>query len=381
MPLTFASMKIAVISRGVCHLNGLYHFIKRCSALLAIKHSNLQFVVVSADAIDIQDWPTNTGLVIIPQKIDNALGIHYWFNYQLPAAIKKIHPTIVLHTDRICCVKTKLPQITCVPHLLSSNQQVTPNALTKYVQKKQLQFLQKANGIITQTNIGKQDLIEKFALSPELITVIQPGVDLPTTTIDWQIQQQLKEKITNGTEYFLHQSDLTNNTELINLLKAFSLFKKRQKTNMKLVLLASIEPSNTAIQQSLLTYKYKDDVVYLPPQIEAETQTILLSAYAIIQTTPHNDNFSFYLTCMANNIPLLIANNAAANELLGEGVIYVDPNEVQEIANQLMWLFTNEQKRDELIAKASQQIVQYNWQHSADALWQKIQSIIPPSNL
>ena len=52
----------------------------------------------------------------------------------------------------------------------------------------------------------------------------------------WTEKESWKDSFTEGREYFLYVGSVHPRKNLINLLKAFSGFKKRQKTNMQLVI-------------------------------------------------------------------------------------------------------------------------------------------------
>ena len=57
------------------------------------------------------------------------------------------------------------------------------------------------------------------------------------------------------------QEQFNNGNDLLNLLKAFSVFKKRQKSNWKLVLTGNLRQYDKKFLEDLRTYKYRDDVV------------------------------------------------------------------------------------------------------------------------
>ncbi|WP_353934802.1 glycosyltransferase, partial [Acinetobacter baumannii] len=67
---------------------------------------------------------------------------------------------------------------------------------------------------------------------------------------------------------------------LLHLLKAFSLFKKWHKSNMKLVIAGRLAWHYETFLEKLKTYKYKNDIVltgYLP---ETDLQALVAGAYA-----------------------------------------------------------------------------------------------------
>ena len=65
--------------------------------------------------------------------------------------------------------------------------------------------------------------------------VINPGIDEIFKPLDWEEKEIIREKYAEGKAYFLFSGDINRRSNLINLLKAFSFFKKRQKSNMMLL--------------------------------------------------------------------------------------------------------------------------------------------------
>jgi glycosyltransferase involved in cell wall biosynthesis len=50
-----------------------------------------------------------------------------------------------------------------------------------------------------------------------------------------------------GNEYFIYSGEIGTHKNLLNLLKAFSAFKKRQKSNMQLLIAGKCLDGNTKI--------------------------------------------------------------------------------------------------------------------------------------
>ena len=59
--------------------------------------------------------------------------------------------------------------------------------------------------------------------------------------INEQEKEAIKNKYSEGKEFFLFNSIFPGQEDFIDLLKSFSHFKKRQQSNFKLLLIASIK--------------------------------------------------------------------------------------------------------------------------------------------
>lgn len=176
--------------------------------------------------------------------------------------------------------------------------------------------------------------------------------ELPSLVFEKQEENshdQLKEKLTNGDEYFLCSASFTSVRQLTILLKAYSLFKQRFKTNFKLVL-SGIQPHDKRYHSVLRNYKYRQDVIIPSAGHTCSFSTILLAAYAHI--IPSTDVFSpcTLADCAAGRVPVIYQqtqseNTAAPNEFtFKEG-------DVQDLAEKMMRIYKDEAARKQSIQK------------------------------
>ena len=97
-------------------------------------------------------------------------------------------------------------------------------------------FLEKAESIATVSEFSKQDIIKQYKTEAAKIDVVFSAVKEIFHPVSEEEKTATKNKYTDGKEYFMYAGAIHPRKNLMNLLKAFSVFKKRQQTNMKLVL-------------------------------------------------------------------------------------------------------------------------------------------------
>ena len=100
--------------------------------------------------------------------------------------------------------------------------------------------------------------------------------------MEWEEREQIKEKYTAGTEYFLYPGPLYPPDPLIILLKAFSHFKKWQQSNMKLVLAGPASRKTKQLKEKLATYKYREDIAIIEDPGAAALTELTTAAYALV---------------------------------------------------------------------------------------------------
>jgi len=173
-------------------------------------------------------------------------------------------------------------------------------------------------------------------------------------------REKLKEEIAEGREYFFADVTGMGASKVINLLKAFSLFKKRQLSNMRLVL------AGAGTIDNLDSYKYREDVCLHP----VRTNGLIEAAYAVIHTPRRNDPGIAILNAWRAKTPVIVvANEAGAlNGPLPEGVLQVKPDDTGSLAEALKSLYKNEGIRNELIEKGASRAAGLSMRGSAAAI-------------
>lgn len=116
--------------------------------------------------------------------------------------------------------------------------------------------------------------------------------------MEWEEREQIKEKYTGGTEYFLYTGPLYPPDLLITLLKAFSHFKKWQRSNMKLTLAGPASKKTAQLKEKLATYKYREDVVILEDPDTLTLKELTDAACAPIQPDRPEEQLAKHLVAL-----------------------------------------------------------------------------------
>ncbi|WP_462221661.1 glycosyltransferase family protein, partial [Ferruginibacter sp.] len=198
----------------------------------------------------------NITAVITGPQIKNPLLLQYRLNYKIPSLLKKHKADIFISTGGYCSLRTKLPQCVIINDLsfLQLPQFFSKRWLNFY-KKNTEKFLTKAKVIVTTAEFLKKDIINKYKIASDKIDVAYTSASNNFKPSTWQQKDAVKEKYTEGLEYFLYAGPVNTGSNLITLLKAFSFFKKRQKSNMQLLLMSKSAAIDKDFIKSLASYK------------------------------------------------------------------------------------------------------------------------------
>lgn len=327
-----------------------------------------------------KDFPENVNPVIIQPPATISLNWRIWYNLKLPSALKKNKADVFI-SEMFISLKTKIPQLLIAPDLTYIHYPsfIDKNHISFY-KKKTPKFLEKANEIIVNSFFFKKEITERFKIIKEKIHVIYPVTKRNSTPATFEEKELMKEKYADGNEYFIYKGIISPEQNLVNLLKAFSFFKKRQRSKMQLIITGEAGAKYEEFVRSLESYRFKKDVKVLLGM--PETEKILASAYAMVYVPFYETKGDEVIEAMQSEVPLIVSDTQFLKEYCADAALYVKPDNINDIAEKMMLLFKDEQKRKEFIEKEILQIKQFKAKENAGLLLEIIEKIASknPSN-
>lgn len=373
-------MQIAVDARflnaGIISKYG--NFAREVILRLAKLYTVHQFIFLSGSHIDsLINLPENVTSVIIAPKPTNVLLYKWWYDIKVFLALKKHKADVFICTSGLCSLTTSIPQVLVVPNLAFLHNAVffSKDSLSFYGYFTR-RFLKKAKVIAALTNFIKEEIISTYNIPARKITVIGSAADSSFKPLYWEEREKVKEQYAQSCEYFVFTGSLNPAKELMNLLKAFSIFKKWQKTNMKLLVVETLAGQTNSIIEKLKTFKYRDEVKMLGYLPEDELANVVASAYALIFPGFFGGLGVSIIEALQCEVPVITPDKSSMREFADEAALYADPSKVEEIAAQMKTIFKDEQLRSKLIAAGKIQAQNFTWEKTAQLMWQGIQQAV-----
>jgi len=369
-------MRIAVNTRFLLseYLEGYGYFVFEIFKYLTNHYAEHQFIFIFDRPYDKRFvFSSNIIPVVIGPPARHPLLWKYWYDVKIPALLKKYQVDVFVSADGLCSLTTRVPQCLVVHDLAFLHY---PTHIKKphllFYRRYTPKFLRKAKTIATVSEFSKQDIITHYKIDEDKINVVYSAVKEIFKPVSTDVSEATKNKYTNGTEYFLYVGAIHPRKNLISLLKAFSVFKKRQKSNMKLVLAGRLAWKYDYFIQSLKRYKYRDDVIMLGYLSEDELVRITGSAYALVYPSLFEGFGVPVLEAMKCNVPVITSLHSSMQEIARDAALYADANNFEDLADKIMLIYKDENLRKELIEKGKIISSQYSWQLTAELLWQSI---------
>ena len=301
-----------------------------------------------------------------------------WYDVKIPAVLRKYKADIFVSTDGFCSLRTKIPQCLVVHDLAFLHFPAFMKRSHLFFYKRYTpKFLEKAKSVATVSEFSKRDIMMQYKTEADKITVVYSAAKEIFQPLSDDEKQIIKNKYTGGREYLVYAGAIHPRKNLVQLLKAFSVFKKRQQTTMKLLLAGRLAWKYEAFTENLKKYKYRDDVLLTGYLEEKEMRKLIGGAYMLVYPSLWEGFGVPVLEAMRCEVPVITSAGSAMQEIAKDAALYADPGNYRDIAEKIMILYKDEKLRNEIIQKGKKVSAAYSWEKTADLLWQSIVAASP----
>lgn len=372
-------MRIAVNTRFLQknQLEGYGHFINEIFKIIVFNNPQHEFLFIfdrpfSEEFI----YSKNITAKIVTPKARHALSFRYWYDVKVPIVLKKWKADVFVSLDGFCSVTTSVPQIVCIHDLAFLHY---PKLIAKshlwYYKLMTPKFLKKASKIVTVSQYSKNDILKQYKIQENKIEVIYSGIRSKFCSINNAEREKTKQLFSNGEEYFLFVGGVHPRKNVMSLIKAFSIFKKWTKSNMKLLVIGRMAWQYSEIEEKLKTYKYRNDVELLGYADDTKLASIMSAAYVLVHPSFFEGFGSPIVEAFHSAVPVLTSNTSSMAEIADDAALLFDPNNIEDLAQQMILIYKDEKLKKQLIEKGIERAKDFSWNKTANKLWECIESV------
>lgn len=317
--------------------------------------------------------PANATAVEVPLKGASLWRRQWWLQWQLPRAIKRHRVDVFLAMDGLLPLRGSIPSFLLIRDL-SFLHEISGEPLNwqRFLQRQTLKYVARANKVGVLSANLEQALLQYAPAAAAKLNVLAPGLHESYQPLSWDEREAVKKEHTDGVEYFILTAALHPRNNITPLLKAFSAFKRRLRSNMKLVLAGSATEAGREIADSLRTYKFRQDVIWLQEPDQPTLAKLTAAAYAMVYTTRTDGLALPVYAAIKCQVPVIAIDGPAAREAGKDAVLYSDPQNLEDLADKLNLLYKDEQLRTRLLNNMETLPLPGSWDHSAALLFDQL---------
>jgi len=315
--------------------------------------------------------------IILSPPARHPFLFYWWFEFSVASFLNKFKPDLFISPDGYLSLRSNCKQLAVIHDL---NFEHYPNDVSFLVRKYYRyffpKFARKATRIATVSEYSKNDIHQQYGITPSLIDVVFNGCNAKFTPVEEEIKLATKKQYTYGCDYFVFVGALHPRKNISRLFQAFDSFKTKQKSNVKLVIVGEKYYWTSEIKMTYLKMKHKEDVLFTGRLSQVELRKVIASALALTYV-PYFEGFGIPILEAFNcDVPVITSNATSMPEVAGDAALLVDPFSVDSIEKAMSSIFSSQLLRNELILKGRKRKLNFDWDKTANALWESVMKTI-----
>ena len=229
-------------------------------------------------------------------------------------------------------------------------------------------IVKRARAVIAVSQHTKNDLLRLLKPDPQKISVIHEGVNPRFHHIsDRRIVDEFRKKENLARPYLLYTGVWRSHKNLVNLIKAFAIFKHKGKFDGMLVITGKEDPWYPEVKQTVAQEHLEGDVRFTG-LIPDEDLVVLYNGAAMYVLPSLYEGFGLpALEAMACGVPVCASETSSLPEVCGrENAVFFNPKNPSDMAEKISSLYNNKEKMQSLRERGQNRIKDFSWQRMAE---------------
>lgn len=302
---------------------------------------------------------------------------YLFFEYGIPLKLKTIKPDLFLSTDGWIPTKLDIPTVNVIHDLnFVHHPEFIKPVVRRYYDRYFPKFARNATRLATVSQFSQQDIHQSYQVPLDHIDVVYNGANPAYVPLSTEQQQAVKQQHTGGCDFFLFVGLIHKRKNLANIFKAFDRFKSSTPNSMKLVVVGDKKWWAGEIEDTFLHMNHRDEVVMLGRQQIDALSRLTASATALVYASLFEGFGQPIVDAYNAHTPVITSNITSMPEIAGNAAMLVNPYSVEQIAEAMYCLYSDDQLRCELINKGVARKDIFTWDRTAELLWQTIEKVL-----
>lgn len=298
---------------------------------------------------------------------------HLWFQFSVPKMLRKYKPDLFISPDGFLPLNTSIKTLNVIHDVgFEHYKENLPFLPRQYYRKYFPLFANKASRIATISNFSKEDIMKTYNIPSTKIDVVYDGANEAFKPIAEPQKKVVRNKYSNGSEYFIAVGRLHPRKNTHRLLQSFDVFKNATSSSIKLVIVGNIKWQTKEMKDVYDKMQFRKDVIFTGRIGTDELKDIMGAALALV-FLPYYEGFGLpLLEAMNCDVPIISVNSTCMPEVAGDAALFVNPLSVDSISEGMISIYKDEQLRNQLIEKGRTQRQLFSWDKTAENLWRCI---------
>lgn len=227
--------------------------------------------------------------------------------------------------------------------------------------------IKRAQHILCVSEFTKNEIIRQFKINPDKLKTTYLGVDERFQPIKKNgIIKLLKTKYKITTPFIFFISAWRNHKNFEGLISTFEILKKKYRIPHQLVLGGQEFPEYPNIRKKINNSPFKGEII-TPGFIAPEDLPAVYNAADVFVLPSLAEGFGLIaIEAQACGCPVASSNVTCLPEILDNSAVFFDPQNTEQMADQIYSIISNENIKKQLIAKGFDNVKRFSWEKCAE---------------
>lgn len=220
--------------------------------------------------------------------------------------------------------------------------------------------------VITVSENSKRDLLRKFRLPADRVSVVYEAADdaFFETDFDKAHLDEVRTRFGLQDDYVLYVGSGEPQKNVAGLMKGFARSSPLSESH-RLAVVGDMGAARKALAREATALEIGDRVVFTG-RVEFSDLLAIYRAAKVVVLPSFFEGFGLpVVEAMASGVPVISSNTTCLPEICGGAAVLVDPSSAADIARALTNVLSDESMRAELIARGRARAREFSWAAAA----------------
>ncbi len=322
------------------------------------------------------DYPNVKKYKIFPPYRHPLLYVFY-MEMVLGKFLRKHQPDLFLGMDGFLCLNSSVKQLPIIYDLnFVHYPKDMPFRNSIYYRTFFKRFAKKANRIATISAYSKADIVNCYGIEAAKIDNVSCGIKENFRPLSDSEKEAVKKQYSQGYPYFFFVGSMHPRKNIIRLIEAFDLFKKKTNSNNQLILAGNILWDDGMFDEVFKKISCRNQIIFAG-RVSDEALKNLLGAAEVLTYVPIFEGFGLPIVeAFQAEVPVICSNVTSMPEVAGDAALQVDPFNIKAIADAMELLSNNKLLQKDLVQKGREQKKLFTWKRTASLLNDCMQKVL-----
>jgi len=304
-------------------------------------------------------------------RLLNGIRDILWIQIVLPTMLKKNKIDILFCPAFVSPIFSTCPTIVTIHDMGLLRYPETCDKLSRFYFRTLLFLTKKRiNMILTDSDFSKNEISRLLKVPLQKIEVIYAGCDKKFKIIDdLERIKKVKNKYDIHQRFILNVGTLEPRKNIVTLILAFNILKKKELIEHKLVLCGGKGWYYDDIFRKVKKLKLEKEILFTGYVPEDDLPFLYNGAEVFVYPSLYEGFGLPPLEAMSCGCPVVTSNVSALPEIIGDGGILVNPLNTEELAQAILKVIKDRDLRRGLVKRGLERVKMYSWEKTAKEIF------------